>query len=35
MAFRFDRVAWLVLSVLLLALTACGEMYQQPSFQPQ
>ena len=35
MAFRFERVEWLVLSVLLLALTACGEMYQQPSFQPQ
>ncbi len=32
---RVGLRGWLVLGLLLLSLTGCGEMYHQPSFQPQ
>jgi mono/diheme cytochrome c family protein len=35
MRFRFYMVMWIVLGLLLLAVTGCGEMYHQPAVQPQ
>lgn len=35
MGFRSNAVKWIAPGLLLLALTGCGELYHQPSFQPQ
>lgn len=35
MRFLSHAIRWIALGSFLLILTGCGEMYQQPSFQPQ